>query len=44
VAANRPCAGLVLTNPPPLRNMILQRFGWWNLWLLATPVALVRAE
>lgn len=40
VAANRPVAGLVLTNPPPLRNMILQRFGWWNLWLIATPVAL----
>lgn len=40
VAANRPCAGLVLTNPPPLRNMILSRFGWWNLWLLAGPVAL----
>lgn len=40
VAANRPCAGIVLTNPPPLRNMILTRFGWWNLWLLAGPVAL----
>lgn len=40
VAANRPCAGVILTNPPPLRNMILSRFGWWNLWLLAGPVAL----
>jgi pimeloyl-ACP methyl ester carboxylesterase len=40
VAANRPCAGMVLTNPPPLRDMILKRFGWWNLWLLATPVAM----
>jgi pimeloyl-ACP methyl ester carboxylesterase len=40
VAANRPCGGLVLTNPPPLRSMILQRFGWWNLWLIAGPVAL----
>ena len=40
VAANRPCAGVILTNPPPLRNMILGRFGWWNLWLAAGPVAL----
>ena len=40
VAANRPCAGVILTNPPPLRNMILTRFGWWNLWLLAGPIAL----
>jgi uncharacterized protein len=40
VAANRPCAGMVITNPPPLRDMILKRFGWWNLWLLAGPVAL----
>jgi fermentation-respiration switch protein FrsA (DUF1100 family) len=36
----RPCAGLVLSNPPPLRKLILQRHGWWNLWLLAAPVAL----
>src|SRR3954447_11140754 len=40
VAAHRPAAGLVLTNPPPLRNLIFFRHGWWNLWLLATPVAL----
>jgi pimeloyl-ACP methyl ester carboxylesterase len=40
VAANRPCAGMVLTNPPPLRSLILGNFGWWNLWLLAGPVAL----
>ncbi len=33
-------AGLVLQNPPALRNLILTRFGWWNLWLLATPIAL----
>jgi len=31
---------LILQNPPPLREMILRRFGWWNLWLLAGPVAL----
>src|SRR5436305_14486821 len=42
VAASRPTgiAGLILHNPPPLRQMILTRFGWWNLWLLAGPVAL----
>jgi len=40
VAAQRPTAGLILHNPPPLREMILRRFGWWNLWLLAGPIAL----
>lgn len=40
VSANRPCAGMVITNPPPLRHMILRRFGWWNLWLIAGPIAL----
>jgi uncharacterized protein len=42
VAASRPAgiAGLILQNPPPLREMILRQFGWWNLWLLAGPVAL----
>jgi hypothetical protein len=40
IAAHRPVAGLILHNPPPLREMILRRFGWWNLWLLAGPVAL----
>jgi alpha-beta hydrolase superfamily lysophospholipase len=40
VAVNRPVAGLILHNPPPLREMILRQFGWWNLWLLAGPVAL----
>jgi pimeloyl-ACP methyl ester carboxylesterase len=39
VAAQRPVAGLVLHNPPALRQMILGQFGWWNLWLLAGPVA-----
>jgi hypothetical protein len=29
-----------LHNPPPLREMILRQFGWWNLWLLAGPIAL----
>jgi uncharacterized protein len=42
VAAFRPAeiAGLILHNPPPLREVILRQFGWWNLWLLAAPVAL----
>jgi len=42
VAGSRPAgiAGLILHNPPPLREMILRQFGWWNLWLLAGPVAL----
>src|SRR5213595_1522944 len=42
VAASRPGGidGLILHNPPPLREVILRQFGWWNLWLLAAPVAL----
>jgi alpha-beta hydrolase superfamily lysophospholipase len=39
VVANRDVAGLVLHNPPPLRQMILRQFGWWNAWLLAGPIA-----
>ena len=40
VAAHRPVAGTVLWSPPPLRHMILKRFGWWNLWLVAGPIAM----
>jgi pimeloyl-ACP methyl ester carboxylesterase len=40
IGARRPIVGLILQNPPPIREMILRRFGWWNLWLLAGPVAL----
>ena len=42
VAASRPAgiAGVILHNPPPLREMILRQFGWWNLWVLAGPIAL----
>jgi uncharacterized protein len=40
VAAQRPIAGVILHNPVPLREVILRQFGWWNLWLLAGPVAL----
>jgi hypothetical protein len=39
VAARRPVAGLVLHKPPPLRQVVLGRYGWWNLWLVAGPVA-----
>lgn len=39
IAAKRDVAGLILTNPPPLRQLIRGRFGWWNLWLIATPVS-----
>jgi pimeloyl-ACP methyl ester carboxylesterase len=40
VSRSSEIAGLILQNPPPLREMILRQFGWWNLWLLAGPVAL----
>jgi pimeloyl-ACP methyl ester carboxylesterase len=39
-AAHRSVAGLILHNPPALREMILRQFGWWNLWLFAGPIAL----
>lgn len=40
VAAQRKVAGLILHNPPAIRQMILREFGWWNLWLLAGPAAM----
>lgn len=40
LAVERPVAGLVLLNPPPLRRLIVGRYGWWNLWLGASVVAL----
>src|SRR5665213_1799057 len=39
VAAHRKPSGLILQNPPPLRRLIIGKFGWWNLWLAAGPVA-----
>jgi hypothetical protein len=39
VAARREVAGIVLHNAPPLRELIVGYFGWWNLWLLAVPVS-----
>jgi pimeloyl-ACP methyl ester carboxylesterase len=40
LAKERPVAGMILRTPPPLRQLILERHGWWNLWLLAAPVAM----
>jgi pimeloyl-ACP methyl ester carboxylesterase len=39
IAAQRKIAGLILQNPPPIRQIILRQFGWWNLWLFAGPMA-----
>lgn len=39
IAAHRSVVGLILQNPPPIREMIYRQFGWWNLWLLAGPLA-----
>lgn len=39
IAAQRDPAGVLLHNPPPLRQLIRGQYGWWNLWLLAVPVA-----
>ena len=40
VAANRPVAGVIVQNPPPLRQVVLRHHGWWNAWLVAGPVAM----
>jgi uncharacterized protein len=39
IAAQRPVTGLILHNPPAMKQMAIRQFGWWNLWLLAGPVA-----
>ena len=39
VGASRDVAGLILRNPPPLRQMIVGLHGWWNLWLGAAIIA-----
>ena len=31
--------GLVLYDPAPLRSLMLKRYGWFNLWLVAGPIA-----
>lgn len=39
VAAERPVAGLVLQNPPPLKQLFRWWFGPLNLWLFTWPAA-----
>lgn len=39
LAANFPIAGLVLRNPPPVRQLIFGRHGWWNLWIASWLIA-----
>ena len=39
VAARYDVDGIVLRNSPPLRELIVDRFGWWNLWLGARLIA-----
>jgi pimeloyl-ACP methyl ester carboxylesterase len=39
IAAQRPVTGLIFHNPPAMKQMAIRQFGWWNLWLLAGPVA-----
>lgn len=39
LAAEHSVAGLVLRNPPPLRELIVGEYGWWNLSLGARLVA-----
>lgn len=40
IGVHRQSSGLILHNPPALKQMILRQFGWWNLWLLAGPIAM----
>lgn len=39
LAATHSVAGLILRNPVPLRQLIVGRHGWWNLWLPAMLLA-----
>jgi pimeloyl-ACP methyl ester carboxylesterase len=39
VASKRDVAGVIIQNPPAIPDQIWQQHGWWNLWLLAAPVA-----
>ncbi len=40
LASERPVNALILRNPVPLKELILENYGWWNLWLFAGPVSL----
>jgi len=35
LAANHSFAGIIANNPPPIRDVVIRRYGWWNLWILA---------
>jgi pimeloyl-ACP methyl ester carboxylesterase len=39
VAGARPVDGVILTNPPPLRQLIVGEYSWWNLGLIARYIA-----
>lgn len=39
LAARMPISGMVLRNPPPLRQLIIGQHGWWNLWVGAMLVS-----
>ena len=39
LGANFAIDGLVLRNPPPLRQLIVGKHGWWNLWVGAMLVS-----
>lgn len=39
VAARHQIEGLILRNPPPLRQMIVRRYGWWNGFVGAALIA-----
>ena len=39
VATQRPTPGIIMQNPPPLKRLVMGKYGWWNLWLIAGPVA-----
>jgi uncharacterized protein len=39
VTVHRPVTGVILQDGPALRQMIVGEYGWWNLWLLAGPLA-----
>lgn len=39
VGSQFPLHGLILRNPPPLREVIMGRFGWWSLGIGASLIA-----
>lgn len=39
VASMRPVAGVIVQNPPAIPDQLWRQHGWWNLWLLAAPLA-----